>query len=77
MTLKDKSNMTNQEVVAHIMTHSRFGALSEMFVIEAIRSYSDTVASAPSVQGNAFIDGEAWQGFAKEIKETMDEKYGL
>jgi hypothetical protein len=67
-----KRPMTNIEKVTHIMTYSNHGALSQMFVMEALHKWSDIIsrASAKDVD-NGFIDPEAWIGVAKEIRERL------
>jgi hypothetical protein len=67
-----KRPMTNIEKVAHIMTYSNYGTLSQMFVMEALHKWSDIIsrASAKDVD-SGFINPEAWIGVAKEIRERL------
>lgn len=67
---------SNVEFVTDIMEFSNYGALSQMFVIEALRNWSERVAAAdPTKMETGFISGAAWVGVAKEIKAKLEEKY--
>jgi hypothetical protein len=67
-----KRPMTNIEKVTHLMTYSSYGALSQMFVMEALQKWSDIISSA-SIRDvdNGFINPEAWIAVAKEIRERL------
>lgn len=68
---------SNVDVVKRIMEFSRFGALSQVFVIEAISKYAAACAAAdPKVFDSPLLNGAAWVGVAKEINGVMSEKYG-
>ena len=63
-----KRPMTNIEKVRHIMDHSSYGALAQLFVMDALHKWSEIVSKAsPPDVANAFVSGEAWIGVAKEI----------
>ena len=66
---------TNIDVVTEIMNYSRYGALAQFFVMDALLKLSDTVSKAtPKEFGktNALaVNPEAWIGVAKEIKEKL------
>jgi hypothetical protein len=66
---------TNTALVRGIMEHSRYGALAQMFVIDALVKHADAVAkSTPSdYPENSWIHPEGWIGVAKEIKTALDE----
>jgi hypothetical protein len=67
-----KRPMTNIEKVTHIMTCSNYGALSQMFVMEALHKWSGIISKAsPEQVDNGFVDGKAWIGVAKEIQAAM------
>ena len=67
-----KRPMTNIEKVHHIMTYSRYGALAQLFVMDALHKWTDIISKAsPEQVGNGFINGEAWIGVAREIKTTL------
>lgn len=66
---------TNVEVVVDLMEFSRYGALSQMFVMDALAKHARHVADAPpeafeSMKGG-FINPVAWQGVAREIAEKL------
>lgn len=62
---------TNQQAVTEVMKFSRFGALAEAFVMDALDKHADQVlASAPENQP------AGWQGVAKEIKTKLDVHFG-
>lgn len=66
---------TNEKIVKDIMTRSKYGALAQMFVMDAINKLANTVAeSKPSeYPKNGFISPEAWIGVAKEIQKELKE----
>lgn len=67
--------MTNVEKVTHMMEHSNYGALKQVFIMEAIRNYSEqTVKSDFSKWNNGFISKDAWKSIAEEtLKECNTE----
>lgn len=69
-------HQTNVEAVTALMEFSRYGALAQMFVIDALSKHAKAVAEAApealaSMEGG-FISPEAWQGVAREIMEKLD-----
>jgi hypothetical protein len=67
-----KRSMTNIEKVQHIMGYSRYGALAQLFVMDALYKWTGIISKAPPEQvDNGFVDGEAWIGVAKEIQNTL------
>jgi hypothetical protein len=68
-----KRPMTNIEKVTHIMSYSNYGALAQMFVMEALHKWSGIVSKAsPKQIGIGFVSGEAWIGVAKEIQKGLN-----
>ena len=69
---------TNVDIVNHIMTRSRYGALSQVFVIEALTRYAKQVSEAPvsALNAHPLLSGEAWHGVAVEIQDKLNAKYG-
>lgn len=68
-----KRPMTNIEKVTHIMSYSNYGALAQIFVMEALHKWSGIVSKAsPEQIGNGFVSGEAWIGVAKEIQKGLN-----
>lgn len=67
-----KRPMTNVEKVTHIMTYSDYGALSQMFVMEALHKWSHLVSNASAKDvDNGFISPEARIGVAREIRDAL------
>jgi hypothetical protein len=66
---------TNVEFVTRIMELSNYGALAQLFILEAVRNWSDLVAEAdPAKVDTPMISGHAWVGVAKEIKAKLEER---
>lgn len=66
---------TNVEFVTRIMEFSNYGALAQIFVIEALRRWSDIIAEAdPAAVDTPMIAGHAWVGVAKEIKAKLEKR---
>jgi len=67
-----KRPMTNVEKVTHIMTYSKYGALAQLFVMDALHKWTDIITKATTEQvGNGFVNGEAWIGVAREIQANL------
>jgi hypothetical protein len=65
--------MTNVEKVTHIMTRSGYGALAQLFVMNALHQWSGIIAKArPEQVNNGLISGEAWIAVAKEIQQRLN-----
>jgi len=65
--------MTNQEFMEELMTISPYGVLSQAFILEAVRKYSEQVAAAdPEIFENGFIHGPAWQGVARDVLHKLE-----
>ena len=69
--------MTNVELVTEVMEFSRYGALAQAFVIEALRWYAAKVAVAdPKDLDSPGLNGSAWVGTAQEINAKLAKQYG-
>lgn len=67
-----KRTKTNIEKVTRIMTYSNYGALAQLFVMDALHQWSGIVSKAlPEQVDNGFINGEAWIGVAGEIHKAL------
>lgn len=67
---------SNEEFVSDLMNYSRYGGLVQVFVIEAIRHYAETMAAAdPAKFDSDFLNGKAWIGVAQEVKAKLDAQY--
>lgn len=75
---KDVKEMNNEEFLGFLMTTSPFGAMSQVFIIEAIRYYSDKVASQPKPEDDStsVISPVLWHDVALDIKARFEAKYG-
>jgi len=70
--------LTNQELLSQLMNYSRYGALAEMFIIDAVIKQADEIAAMPAEQveaamGDNIINGKAWHGVAVEISRKFKE----
>lgn len=71
---------TNVGVVVDLMEFSKYGALAQMFVMDALSKHARQVADAPpeafeSMKGG-FFNPVAWQGVAREIAEKLESHIG-
>lgn len=75
--LKEPARPTNEEFVGYMMSYSKFGGLTQIFIIEAIRYYAEQIASqpAPTESGTSLINPIAWHAVAVDILEKMKEQY--
>lgn len=75
--------MTNEEKVVKIMNFSKYGALSQIFVMQALEHFCDLVIEQESelikeqekceTEGKiSMINLKSWVGVAKEIKEKIN-----
>ena len=66
----------NADLLQDIITFSPYGALSELFVMQAVQAYADEVLAAdPATLDNALVSGQAWRNVAADIKRRCDEFY--
>ena len=67
-----KRPMTNIEKVQHIMSYSRYGALAQLFVMDALHKWTGIISKAsPQQVDNGFVNPEAWIGVAREIQSAL------
>jgi hypothetical protein len=67
-----KKRRTNTQFVEKIMDFSPYGALSHMFIMEAIDRYSKACAEQRLEEGG-FINPDAWQALAVWIQKELKE----
>ena len=70
---------TNKQLVINLMDHSSAGALSQVFVLQALENYSAQVLAASNDQlggDRAFVNPEAWKACARETLEKISCHYG-
>lgn len=66
---------SNTQFVDNLMNFSRRGALAQLFVLEALRYYSEAVLASEDWGPQHFISHRAWKDVAAEIKAKLDERY--
>lgn len=73
---KMKKPQTNVELVTEIMEFSNFGAMSQVFVIDALTKHCERVSKSKvgDYPENSFIHPESWIGVANEIKEKLNNR---
>lgn len=70
--------MTNIECLNDIMTYSRYGALAQAFVMDALSKHARRVATVPidtlrkQFSAHTPVNVEAWQGMAREIHDKLE-----
>ena len=80
--MRDVKEMTNVEFVTDLMEHSQYGALAQMFVMDALGKWSARVAETPIEElrtrfgESTMISADAWHGVAQEIQAKLAMKYG-
>ena len=69
--------MTNEEFVAGLMSYSRHGALTQVFVIEAIRFYAELIKGQPDVEDkpDAMFSAKKWKAVAADVHTQMKAQY--
>lgn len=68
---------TNEDFLHYVMNFSKQGALAQVFVIEALRYYSERVTQNGEPKDNVveLISPVAWYKTAVEIQELLKAKY--
>lgn len=71
---------TNVQIVADLMNYSEYGAMSQLFIIDAITKQAEAVAKMDPEElekSKSFqlINPRAWVGVAKEIQERLNKMY--
>lgn len=73
--VKPNQQLTNVEKITQIMEYSEFGALAQIFVMDAVGKLANMVANTPIEElesmRNGFISPEGWRGVAVEIAEKL------
>jgi hypothetical protein len=66
----------NAEFLLSTMLHTKHGALTQIFMIEAIRHYSQFIEGRPAEDNpEAPINPATWLEIAKEIRQKIHLKY--
>jgi len=64
---------TNIQLVTHMMTYSKQGALMQAFIIEAIANYAESVKANP-LPDNSFVSPHAWNACASEALDAINNR---
>jgi hypothetical protein len=77
--MASKKRLTNVQLFKQLMEISQYGAMAQMVIIHAVRSYVATVSELDGkpVGWSDFIVWESWQGCCRELKEKMDSFYSV
>lgn len=68
---------TNEQLVRRLMNFGPYGALSQVFIMQAIDAYAKAVVRAgPEKADTPFISGRAWVGTAAYLLDEMAKHYG-
>lgn len=74
------SRTTNTEFLRRLMEYSRVGAMSQLFIMDALQKQAEGVAATPledlraAFGENPFISPEAWHMAAVEIAEAFKQR---
>jgi hypothetical protein len=68
---RNRKRETNEEFMKRIMTFCPTGAMSQMFIMDAIAQHADRVSTAPPVE-HPLIDGDAWKRTATWIAAELE-----
>lgn len=67
---------SNEMMVRDLMEVSPYGALAQVFIIEAIRYYSERVAAQAAVSDpGASLDPAVWHEIAKDVLRRLEHNY--
>lgn len=65
---------TNEQAIRNIMNYSNYGALAQIFVVDALLKQATAVANMnPEDVKSGLVNGAAWVGVAKEIRDKLNE----
>lgn len=68
-----KTLQCNEDLVLDLLNYSPFGAMGQVFVMEAIRHYAASVVAGQDV--NAPMPGPVWGQIAADVKKRCDAFY--
>lgn len=76
INLTDKPS-TNTELVVNLMEFSRFGVVSQMFVVDAITQHAARVAAAKpeDMRTNGFVSNAIWIDTARDVRDRINAFY--
>lgn len=74
-------HMTNLECVTDIMEFSRYGALAQAFVMDALSKHAEHVAKLPldelqkQLGDHPLVSAPAWHGVAQEVHMKLESHF--
>jgi hypothetical protein len=72
----NRHRTTNEEFVADLMAFSKFGALTQVFILEALRFYADVISKTDGKDNpSAMVNPAIWRAIAEEVKSRIDNRY--
>lgn len=66
---------SNEEFIQDLMTHSPFGALSQLVIITAIEKYVAICKDADPKDLDGIVSGRAWVACCQDIHDRMEARY--
>ena len=74
---ESKHIRTNEEFLGELMMFSPYGALCQVFIIEAIRNYAERVSNSPTPieHGTGVFSEIAWHGVGVDILKKLKDNY--
>lgn len=83
---KETKQLTNEDLIHDLMNYSKYGMLSQAFIIQAISYYTanvleksdELIKEEEENEKNgkiSLISSKAWVGIAKDISDRMDYFY--
>jgi len=63
--------ITNIERISKMMSHSRYGAIKQVFIMEAIRAYANQQIKAEEWTGTNLISQDTWKAIAQECLDDL------
>ena len=84
--MKDTKDMTNDEFMVQLMTFSKYGALSQMVVLDCLQKGLDNyIENKEAILEQAakdrkagkisFVNMEAWVSCCEDTKQRINDKY--
>ncbi|MGG2042849.1 hypothetical protein [Burkholderia gladioli] len=72
---------TNLECITEIMAFSKYGALAQAFVLDALSKHAERVATLPldalqkQLGDHPLVSARAWHGVAQEIHTKLESHF--
>lgn len=72
-----KNHKSNIELINHLMEFSKYGALMQLLIMDAVKTHAMIIAQASDQElDNPVVSVTAWRGVAIELLEAMIEFQG-